>query len=266
MKPIPTGVKTTRVEEVMESVRSRIASRSYVSGARLPSVREQAKRLQVSVSTVVEAYERLVAEGTLSSRRGSGFYVEGPVAPLALAEMGPKLDREVDPLWISRQSLETPTSVLKPGCGWLPESWMYEAGMRRALRAVARAEVSVLTEYGSPLGHPELRQLLARRMASVGVEPHPDQIVLTESGTQAIDLVCRFLLQPGDTVLVDDPCYFNFHSLLRAHRVATVGVPYTPNGPDLEVFEARLRDSSPRLYITNSGIQNPTGASRSEAR
>lgn len=253
----------TRVEYVMEAVRSGIASRSYVPGTRLPSVREQARRLQLSVSTVVEAYERLVAEGVLRSRRGSGFYVEGAVAPLALAEMGPKLDREVDPLWISRQSLETPNSVLKPGCGWLPESWMYEAGMRRALRTVARAEASVLTEYGSPLGHPELRQLLARRLASVGVEPHPDQIVLTESGTQAIDLVCRFLLQPGDTVLLDDPCYFNFHSLLRAHRVEPVGVPYTDHGPDLESFEMKLKEHSPRLYITNSGIHNPTGATLS---
>ncbi len=87
--------------------------------------------------------------------------------------------------------------------------------------------------------------------------------MLTESGTQAIDLICRFLLAPGDTVLVDDPCYFNFHALLKAHRVQVVGVPYTPNGPDVERFEAALQEHSPRLYITNSGIHNPTGATLS---
>ena len=250
----------TRISTVMAEVLSRITSRTYLPGARLPSVRAQARAMNLSVSTVFEAYERLAAEGTITSRPGSGFYVTGPVAPLALAKIGPKLDREVDPLWVSRQSLETDTTALKPGCGWLPASWMYEAGMRRALRARARVNTSELTEYATPLGHPALRQFLARRMAVTGVEAAPEQIMLTESGTQAIDLICRFLLEPGDTVLVDDPCYFNFHALLKAHRVRAVGVPYTPNGPDIEAFRIALQEHSPRLYITNSGIHNPTGA------
>jgi len=255
----------TRIDAVMETIRSRIASRAYPPGARLPSVRAQAQAMRLSVSTVVEAYERLAAEGAVRSRPGSGFYVSGPAAPLALSEIGPKLDREVDPLWISRQSLETGDAVSKPGCGWLPPAWMYEDGMRRALRALARADAPVLADYGTPLGLPPLRQLLARRMAATGIEAAPEQIMLTDSGTQAIDLICRFLLEPGDTVLVDDPCYFNFHALLKAHRAKAVGIPYTPNGPDVAAFEAALREHAPRLYITNSAIHNPTGATLSPA-
>lgn len=247
----------------MAEIRSRIAARAYLPGARLPSVRAQAQAMQVSVSTVVEAYERLAAEGAIASRPGSGFYVVGPVAPLALTQLGPRLDREIDPLWVSRQSLEANASVLKPGCGWLPADWLYEAGLRRALRALARADALALAEYATPLGHPGLRQFLARRLAGHGIEAPPEQIMLTESGTQAIDLVCRFLLSPGDTVLVDDPCYFNFHALLKAHRVQAVGVPFTPNGPDVERFAAALQAHAPRLYITNSGIHNPTGATLS---
>jgi DNA-binding transcriptional MocR family regulator len=177
-----------------------------------------------------------------------------------LAEIGPKLDRAVDPLWISRQSLEAGEDSLKPGCGWLPAAWMPEAGLRRALRSVARADNAALTDYGTPLGLAPLRQLLARRMAGHGIEASPEQIMLTESGTQAIDLLCRFLLKPGDTVLVDDPCYFNFHALLRAHGVKVVSVPYTPSGPDITLFAQALEDHRPRLYITNSAIHNPTGA------
>lgn len=244
----------------MAEIQSRIASRAYPPGTRLPSVRAQAKAMSMSVSTVVEAYERLVAEGMLTSRPGSGFYVAGPVAPLTLTEIGPKLDREIDPLWVSRQSLESDASVLKPGCGWLPEGWLYESGVRRALRTLSRADASKLTEYATPLGHPTLRQFLSRRMAATGIEAPPNQILLTDSGTHAIDLICRYLLEPGDTVLVDDPCYFNFHALLKAHRVKVAGIPYTPNGPDLECFAAALQEHSPRLYITNSGIHNPTGA------
>ncbi|WP_436278362.1 PLP-dependent aminotransferase family protein [Ottowia thiooxydans] len=249
----------------MAEVQARIASRAYGPGFRLPSVRAQAQALEVSVSTVVEAYERLAAEGVIASRPGSGFFVAGPVAPLALAKMGPKLDRQVDPLWVSRQSLDAEAATLKPGCGWLPPSWMYEAGVRRALRTLARAESNVLADYATPLGHPGLRQFLSRRLAGNGIQAAPEQIMLTESGTQAIDLICRFLLEPGDTVLVDDPCYFNFHALLKAHRARVVGVPYTPHGPDLEKFEAALREHTPRLYITNSGIHNPTGAALSPA-
>lgn len=245
---------------MMADVRARIASRACPPGTRLPSVRAQAQAMKLSVSTVLEAYERLSAEGVLTSRRGSGFYVAGTVAPLALAAIGPKLDREVDPLWVSRQSLETDDATLKPGCGWMPTSWMYEEGVRRALRAAARADGSELTEYGPPLGLPSLRQHLSRRLGANGIDAPPAQIMLTDSGTQAIDLICRFLLEPGDTVLVDDPCYFNFHALLKAHRVTAIGVPYTPTGPDVEAFRAALEAHRPRLYITNSGIHNPTGA------
>lgn len=249
----------------MAEIQARISSRAYLPGFRLPSVRAQAQAMGLSVSTVVEAYERLAAEGVIASRPGSGFFVAGPVAPLALAKIGPQLDRQIDPLWVSRQSLEADVATLKPGCGWLPASWMYETGVRRALRTLARAKPEALAEYATPLGHAGLRQFLSRRLAGNGISAAPDQIMLTESGTQAIDLICRFLLEPGDTVLVDDPCYFNFHALLKAHRANVVGVPYTPNGPDVEKFEAALREHTPRLYITNSGIHNPTGATLSPA-
>ncbi|PAP99965.1 PLP-dependent aminotransferase family protein [Mesorhizobium mediterraneum] len=255
-----SGGSGTLVESVMATIRQRIAARSLTPGTRLPSIRAFAKTVQVSKSTVVEAYERLAAEGIIRSRPGSGFYAAGPLAPLSLAEIGPRLDRAVDPLWVSRQSLEAGDGVLKPGCGWLPASWMPEAGLRRALRTLARGDDVTLTDYGTPLGLPPLRHLLARRMAGHGIEASPDQIMLTESGTQAIDLLCRFLLEPGDTVLVDDPCYFNFHALLRAHRAKVVGVPYTPSGPDIELFAQALTEHQPRLYITNSALHNPTGA------
>lgn len=257
------GTEATLVGAVMARVRRRIAARSLTPGAKLPSIRSFARTMQVSTSTVVEAYERLVAEGAIRSRPGSGFYVSSPLAPLSLADVGPRLDREIDPLWVSRQSLDACDEVLKPGCGWLPASWMPEAAMRRALRALARADDAALTDYGTPLGLAPLRRLLARRMGEHGIEASPDQIVLTESGTQAIDLLCRFLLEPGDTVLVDDPCYFNFHALLRAHRANIVGVPYTPSGPDIDLFARALSEHRPRLYITNAALQNPTGATLS---
>lgn len=254
------GRDATLVEQVMQAIRQRIAARTLGPGARLPSIRSFAATMQVSKSTIVEAYDRLAAEGTIQSRRGSGFYVAGHMPPLSLAEIGPRLDHAIDPLWVSRLSLDADDGMPKPGCGWLPASWMPEAGVRRALRTLARADDALLTDYATPLGLKPLRQLLSRRMAEHGIEAAPDQIMITESGTQAIDLLCRSLVGPGDAVIVDDPCYFNFHALLRAHRVKIISVPYTPHGPDLERFAEALAEHRPRLYITNSALHNPTGA------
>ncbi|WP_412558353.1 PLP-dependent aminotransferase family protein [Thalassospira sp. MIT1370] len=253
----------TLVSQVMASIRDRISARNLLAGDKLPSIRSCARQMGVSNSTVVEAYDRLVADGTIQSRRGSGFYVSGHTAPLSIARIGPKLDRAVDPFWVSRQSLDARPDMLKPGCGWLPADWMPETSIRRALRTLARASDDVLVEYGTPLGLAPLRQLLSRRLAGYGIVTDPDQILLTESGTQAIDMLCRFLIEPGDTVLVDDPCYFNFCALLRAHRANIISVPFTPTGPDIDTFSRVVSDHKPRLYITNSGIHNPTGASLS---
>lgn len=253
----------TLVGQVMQAIRSRIAARILVPGSKLPSIRGMAESMRVSKSTVVDAYDRLAAEGAIRSRPGSGFFVAGHVAPLSLSEIGPRIDRAIDPFWVSRQSLESSDTVLMPGCGWLPASWLPQDSLRRTLRRLARADDSALADYATPLGLPPLRQLLSRRLDERGIQASPDQILLTDSGTQAIDLLCRFLIEPGDTVLVDDPCYFNFLALMRAHRADVAGVPCTPSGPDVDHFARVLAERKPRLYITNSGLQNPTGASLS---
>lgn len=263
VKRFETDLQGTLVAQVMASVHKQIASRQLTPGARLPSIRALAQSMGVSKSTIVDAYDRLVAEGAIQSRRGSGFFVAGPMPPFSLTQTSRGKDRQIDPVWMTRQSLDNGGHLLMPGCGWLPDSWMPQEELRRALRKLARDGQVDLTGYASPHGSPALRQLLARRLADHGIEVSASQMMLTESGTQAIDLLCRFLVEPGDTVLVDDPCYFNFHAMLRAHRVNVQSVPYTSSGPDLVRFAEVLKAHAPRLYITNSAIQNPTGATLS---
>jgi len=254
------GRMGTRTGDVMDAIRRKMASRALSPGEKLPSIRSFATTMGVAPSTVVEAYDRLAAEGVIRSRPGSGFYVSGAMPPFALTEVEPRLDRAIDPFWVSRQSLDAGAEMLKPGCGWLPADWMPNAAMRRAIRHLARADDVVLADYGGTRGPLALRRLLARQFADEGIAAGADQILLTTSGTQAIDLICRFLLRPGDVVLVDDPCYFNFQALLRAHQARIVGVPYTRNGPDTALFAEALARHRPRLYITNSALHNPTGA------
>jgi DNA-binding transcriptional MocR family regulator len=250
----------------MRTIRQRIEQRVLTPGARLPSIRAMSEASGFSKSTVVEAYDRLAAEGVIRSRPGAGFFVAAPLAPLSLAEIGPPIDEQIDPLWMQRQSLIARPGALRPGGGWLPESWMAGDNLRKGLRRLARTESdATLVDYSPAAGHEPLRRLIARRLADQGVEAGVDQVLLTDSGTHAIDLVLRFLIEPGDTVLIDDPCYFNFHTLLRAHRANVVGVPYTPNGPDVAAFAETLAVHRPRLYLTNSAVHNPTGAMLSAA-
>ena len=262
VSPTPTPTLTERIGA---AILARIEARSLAPGAKLPSIRAAAAEFAVSKSTMVEAYDRLVAAGRIEARRGSGFTVATRRAPLTLQELAPKLDRAIDPVWVARQSLEAEERALKPGCGWLPESWLPEAELRRALRAVAQAPQSRLLEYGHPLGYLPLRQALQARLAQLEIDAPPSNILLTDGGTQAIDLVNRHLLQPGDMVLVDDPGYFNFHANLRAHRAMALPVPRKPDGPDLAVMAELARAHKPKLYLMNAAPQNPTGGGLSPA-
>jgi len=254
----------TRTGQVVALIRGRIERRALLPGARLPSVRAMAETTGFSKSTVVEAYDRLAAEGAIRARAGSGFFVAAPLAPLDLVEAEPARQRDIDPVWMLRQSIEDLPGHIRAGAGVMPEDWLAGDAMRKAMRASARAP-HLLAGANSMIGFAAMRALLSRRMADQGVECSPDQILLTESGTHALDLVCRFLLQPGDCVLVDDPCFFNFLALLRAHRARVVAVPMTPAGPDLAAFAEVVARERPRLYITNSAVHNPTGATLSAA-
>ena len=251
----------TRVDQIVSAMRQRIASGTLAAGDRLASVRRAAVQFGVAPATVVEAYDRLVVEGAVRARPRAGFFVsERAAAPRAPSRRQPPRPAAIDPFWVSRQSLDAPAGAEKPGCGWLPPDWMPQAALQRALRDVARVDPA-LTEYGTTSGDAALRRLIALRLADDGLDCDPDQVLLTGSSTQAIDLICRLLLRPGDAVLVDDPCYFNFQAMLAAHDARPVAVPYGPVGPDPAEFARIVGEARPRLYLTNSRIHNPTGGS-----
>ena len=252
----------TRIEMAISVIRSRIEK---MPGAKLPSIRRLAEQQSVSKSTIVEAYDRLVAQGEVEVKPGSGFFASPRVRPFKLAESAAQLHRTVDPLWITRHTLSLRESSLIPGCGWLPDDWLPGDAMRRVLRAVARGETANITGYGTPQGYLPFREQLARRLNERDIAAEPGAILLTDSATRAIDLVCRFFLREGDVVLIDDPCYFNFQSMLQAQRVHAVGIPYTANGPDLESFAAACLSHRPKLYLTTAVLHNPTGVNISIA-
>lgn len=253
-------------QRIAGALGKRMASGVLGAGERLPSVRRLADRLGVSPFTVVAAYDRLVADGLVVARAKSGFFVAGRSNPKPLTlDPLPSVKMGVNPVWMMRRSLTLDPKQPKPGCGWLPQDWLPDAALRSALRALSRAPEAGFLEYGVPLGYRPLRDLLARRLNEIDVPAVPENILLMDGASQAIDLVCRYLIQPDDAVLVDDPGYFNFHAAVRAQRGRLLPVPMTPHGPDLAAMEQLAKQHQPKLYLTNAGIQNPTGAKMSLA-
>jgi DNA-binding transcriptional MocR family regulator len=140
---------------------------------------------------------------------------------------------------------------------------MDELGIRQNLAALARKNGTHLIEYGNPFGYLPLREHLAVMLSELGITAGANQIVLTHGTSQALDLITRYFVKPGDAVLVDDPGYYNLFGNLRLSGARLLGVPRNPDGPDLAALEALAAEHKPRIYFTQSAMQNPTGTDMS---
>jgi DNA-binding transcriptional MocR family regulator len=248
-------------DQIVAAIKREIDDRRLRPGTRLPSIRRFADAYKVSRFTVVEAYDRLVAMGYLQSRRGAGFYAASVADRADAAGPPPSWHRAQNEqlVWLIRRLLEADDGAILAGGPWLPNSWLEEGGIRQSLRSLARRNGAYLLEYGHPFGYLPLREQLTQMLDSIGVTAHPGQILLTQGTSQALELVIRHLLKPGDTVLVDDPGYYNMFGNLRLQGVEMLPVPRLADGPDINVLAALSAAHQPRLYITQSVMQNPTG-------
>jgi DNA-binding transcriptional MocR family regulator len=114
--------------------------------------------------------------------------------------------------------------------------------------------------YGLPHGHMALRMLISESLAERQIAVDSDHILLTQGSSQALDLVARRLVRPGDTVLVDDPGYPNLMFMLRFLGARLVGVPRAPGGYDLAALEALLVEHQPKAFFTQPRLQSPTSS------
>jgi DNA-binding transcriptional MocR family regulator len=249
-------------DQIVAGIRQQIDDRRLRPDTKLPSIRRFAEAHHVSRFTVVEAYDRLVAMGYLRSRRGAGFYTKAAPVPARRAAPAPSDNdkRNEQLVWLIRRLLEADEHTLLAGGPWLPNSWLDEAGIRQSLNALARKNGAYLLEYGHPFGYLPLREHLALMLDGLGIAANAGQILLTQGTSQALELVIRHFLKPGDRALVDDPGYYNMFGNLRLQGVEMLAVPRKPDGPDLAVLEELAAAHRPKVYFTQSVMQNPTGS------
>lgn len=287
--PLSREADTTLTEQLAARFAARINQQLLAPGARLPSVRDCARRHQVSPHTVVAAYDQLLALGLVEARRQRGFFVREPAASrgagirtgtgtgtgigidVTAAKRAPSTPLPISATALMRGMLQAPGAKPMPGSGMLPADWLDPLLLTGALRKVVAAPEFGDTSlcYGDPAGEPRLRDALAARLADIGIDAPADRIVTTVGATQALDLVTRTLLRAGDSVLVDEPGWSVEYARLAALGMRVLPVPRGEDGPDLaamqHLIEAQPPLQRPRLYVTVSVLHNPTGTSLSLA-
>ncbi len=263
-------------QQLYRALRGEILSGRLASGERVPSTREIAELLHVSRNTAVVAYEQLLAEGYIEARLGAAGTVVAPVLPpdgyvsrpaspaasrkVKLAAAGERFLKSArtcsESLGLSRLSWElTPPHIrydFRPGRASFAD--LPYALWCRLLGARARHASLADLDYGPPAGRRELREAISTRLRRLrGLNADPERIVIVNGTQQALDLICRVLLNPGDRVLMEEPHYTGARCAFVAAGAELVFSPVDEHGIRIPKRACRL------AYVTPSH-QFPTGA------
>ena len=267
--------------QIRERVKQDVAEGRLKPGQRLPSSRQLARDLGVSRITTANAYAELEAEGVVEARAGSGTFVLPGRAPL------PPLDAPPPPVEVPdwQRRLEhlrvhgdrnrmlreaTPTMY---SSRTVPFAWARGdarlfplAELRRAIaEAIEEDGPAASLQYAPSEGHPPLRSAIAEYLRTTGVDARVDDVVVTAGAQQAIDLIARNLIRPGDRVAVEEPTYPGALEAFETAGAELVGIPIDLDGMKIDALKPHL-EAGLRLIYTVPTFHNPTGAVMSAAR
>ncbi len=264
--------------QIYDQIRDAILGGRLSPGRRLPSTRALADELKVSRNTVLSAFDQLFAEGYTEGQIGSGTQVSRILPEDVLAaRASPKLrdERHLDPADVlsknghallhakPRVRRDVSGSAFRPG---MPEidrfPWNYWS---RMIAKFWRNPPRSLVSYGEPGGYMPLRVAIAEYLCAVrGLVCEADQVIITAGAQQAIDLVARALLNPGDKVWIEDPGYAGIKGVLTAAGATLVPLPIDAQG--LIVGEGVRQALNSRMAVVTPSHQYPLGAVMSLSR
>jgi GntR family transcriptional regulator / MocR family aminotransferase len=262
--------RTPLTRQIYMQVRSAVLSGALRPGTRVPSSRAMAAKLGVARASVVLAYEHLLAEGYVESRRGSGTFMASDLTGLASRRRGaPRATTRAVPTSgqtfsdFERSSVQSEVRPFNTG-RTLIDARTAQTWRRLTHRAVRRLGANDLG-YTDPAGLAELRGNICDYLrAARAVRCDPEQIVITAGTQQAIDIAIRVLIAPGDEVWVEDPGYPLTHAQLLLAKARLHAIPVDAQGLLVDVG----LHTAPRAraaFVTPSH-QFPTGVALSMAR
>jgi GntR family transcriptional regulator/MocR family aminotransferase len=252
--------------EIYLQIRRAIADGRLRPGDCLPASRDLAKSLQVSRTTVTVAYDRLAGEGLLFSRIGAGTYVSNHFAPAPGKRRRAGMEGVLQPkaVW---KSIRLASAFARPAKfdfrTGLPDASLFpHETWRRLMSSEMRSEFLSGGVYEHPAGHRGLREAIARHIGvSRGVQASVDDITITNGAQQALDVVARALLEPGELVALEDPGYTPPTMLFRSLGARVKGVPVDEQGIVVDALPQGAR----LVYVTPSH-QYPLGVTMSLPR
>jgi GntR family transcriptional regulator / MocR family aminotransferase len=259
---------------ISERIRAAISSGALAQKARLPSSRTLAHDLGVARNTVDEALSQLVAEGLIVRRRGAGSFVSNRVPkppPLPAAGRVTKRSAFGPRISMRAKALQGYPGHYKPIQGVpftpsLPPSEFFpRKTWKRLLNREAARSGTAYWEYGASNGLPELREAIAAHATAMrGTRASADQVIVTTSTQQAVELAAKVLADPGDCCWVETPGYQPVQHVLRAAGLDVVQVPVDRQGLNVE-SGCTLQPHARLAYVTPSH-QYPLGYEMSLAR
>jgi DNA-binding transcriptional MocR family regulator len=252
-------------------------------GDRLPPTREVAERAGVNHLTAARAYRKLADLGLVTSRVGSGTFVRTAAAAAGVA--APR-SGSADPGWqhyalpeeTEMHSDRVVTDMLiqadqADAADLLPLSVGYPASSLYPVDRIAELTAEVLAEdagealqYTAIEGPLALRTALAEHMARRGAAEDPDAIISTTGARQALALVARAILRPGDVAACESPSFFGVIDSIHTAGARILPVPIDDDGIDTDALEALLRRHEIRMLAVQPRLNNPTGRDLSPER
>lgn len=272
--------------QIYSNLRAAILDGQIAPGTRLPPTRTLARELRVARTTIVNAFDQLIAEGYLEGKVGAGTYVTSHLPEEVLrvsSRLGPLrsptgASADVTPLAPHRLSQRgaitaaTPLTTLRTGGAPQPfrpgmpaldlfPTKVWERLWTRRWRTLTANEMS----YGAAIGYRPLREAIAAYLgAARGVRCSVEQVIIVNGAQQAIDIAVRLLLDAGDVAWVENPGYNGAHAALRGAGVRLAPIPVDEEGIDV-AFGAAHHPSARLVYVTPSH-QYPLGVTMSLAR
>jgi 2-aminoadipate transaminase len=165
-----------------------------------------------------------------------------------------------DPVTRMFTSVLAQPDMMSFGAGFMNPGGFDVAGVRAAFAAaLADDEAPSTLQYGLPEGSARLRNAIVERMAALEVPTEPSEIVVTTGATQALDLLCNALLDPGDVVLVERPTYVMPLKRFVLAQARLISVPGDEHGLDLVALQAAVLEHRPKVIYTIPTFQNPSG-------
>lgn len=242
--------ETPLYRQLSQQLKAHIQSGRLAHGERLPATRELAGSLGLNRATVAAAYEILEGEGLLKGHVGRGSFVNGAAPapePLNAAPSSPTL---------AMPSTGISFASSRPAAALFP----MEEFRDTCQQVLTSSELPNILQLGSPAGYPALRRYLLEEARLRKDAAAADDILISSGCQQALDLLQRVLIQPGDTVLMEDPVYPGLRAVFASAGARVAGVPMRPGGIDIAALEVALRRERPKLLVVTTNFQNPTGA------